>query len=357
MPQVQITPAALPISNPGAQPIYGQNNGNNVIYLSTGQDVSPTNYHALVGPGGSFTWPANEALYACTDAASTTLLTYLTNGATVDTGDVLAKGSNSPVLIDSVTTAITTALQNTSIYSTGNAPGNQNPLSLSGFSSLIVRLAVLNSLVLGYTGPLNYLALGIAQYDPSVFGAAIVDNAQWLYDTTNNSIPFAAAGSLGVLEFAVPVRQKLASLSLALNIGQALGRGSSLVMNVYGSYESLATPRYNSQSKNLIAGKPSGSAASISQPTLVTTTIFPGSTNDPGNLSVVKSNAGAGSAVAQMFYAENGLLVGPIASARTLTGDVNGTSDSKPLVPPYRPLQIVFTTAAVAGASSATFAQ
>lgn len=340
MPQVQITPATLPISNPGAQPIYGQNNGTGVIYLSTTQDVSPTNYHALVGPGGSFTWPANEALYACTDAASTTLLTYLVNGATVDSGDVVSKSSNALDILYSNSAPFINAAQPT--INLFNGLLNKD---VSSYASLIFRIFNSGATV---SDPTNYISAIINQYDISSRSKS--SSAQWL-NCDNTST--AGIYQTGVFELQIPVSAASGpnnvSAAIVAFFNVAPGAAGTLFLEIFGSHELIDGPRYtNSGGINDKRGKPSGTVAGTAQSVLVTVTNHIESTNDPGTLQLIKGTAlaQANTAVLQMY--SDGFAV-PIASTNYATGDAAFIPKAQPVNPPMRALSLLTTPSGVAG--------
>jgi hypothetical protein len=239
MPQVQITQAALPISNPGGQTLYGQNNGNGVLYLSTTQDVNPSNYHAIVGPGGSFSWPADEALYACTDVGGTTLLTYLTNGATVDSGNVTNNPANKPTLL--------TLLEIDWAAGAGSyTPASTPNIDVTSFASLLFILATSGT----DNAPLasNYVDLAIEFLDFSVPIQLSSKRAQWLL--TDCGL-YGGGTALQVNTFKVPVEGPTFIFSIMAVVKLLTAFSGKTVIGVYGSGQVLDTHHYVSGGKGL----------------------------------------------------------------------------------------------------------
>ena len=137
-----VTPNAQRVASSTGQAIFISNTGGTLLYLSSTQDVSPTNFHAVVGVGGSVQWPGGQDLYVCCPVNSQGSLSYLDNGATVDSGSVLAQSSNQPVLLHQETTTVPAAAGTYSLISQLNALANKY-LDVSTFASVSVRISVL----------------------------------------------------------------------------------------------------------------------------------------------------------------------------------------------------------------------
>jgi hypothetical protein len=308
MPQVQITPAALPISNPGAQTLYGQNNGNGALYLSTTQDVNPSNYHAIVGPGGSFSWPADEALYACTDVGGTTLLTYLTNGATVDSGSSFSQASNKPVLLASLPLVWDAAVDNFSV----STPALAN-IDISAYASVII--AISNAVVGGVLVPAqtNYIVFDIGLYDQVARTANLPARQYAPQFLLLNPV---AAQQIQSVQF--PVTHQF--LSVLANVIKAATAGISgaLTINIYGSGELISAPKYLSQGNGMQGSGPTGGFYYTNNAGVVNTNDFVASQNGPAVLGADGSIAAATTvtiqAVSKTGFFTFGQLANPIAN-------------------------------------------
>lgn len=333
MPILTVTPQAMPVPAQSNQPIFVQNNGTAIIYCSTTQDVSPTNNHGIVGPGGSISWPSNQPLYVCTDANLVAPIQYLNNGGGINSGSTYSQSSNAPQLIGTTT------------FPVANTPGavqyipplNTKMYQVSAFASLIIQMKVITNpkALISATDASSWIAGAFVFYSQpnNTDGRWILDTfqPQWLYGTTfqgTNRVQLPVRGSY--FEISDP---NLNSSCLLLSGTKA---PATLVISVYGSSEVIDQPQYQHETDGLWGRLfSSGIYNSGPQTGPINVQQYIGSTNKPATINVT-NDGGAGGRVAVNFF-EYGASIGGLGQSSSAT---TGQTGQLALTLPMRPVLV-----------------
>jgi hypothetical protein len=346
VPQIQINDRALPLQSPTGAPISVQNQSAFTVYMSGTPDVSQDNYHASIGPNGSFIWPGGQALYVCTNTGATALITYLNNGASVDNSTVTNRNINSVELIR----RDTIVKQNNSMFAT---TPDIPVIDCSAFSSILftlygkwtsggARVAVESRWIYGVFIFTDTNDLTAAEFE-SVRAAYV---PQW-YMIDSDQI---GIGNFTLQPtFQIPVTGKYLWYRFFANtlITAAVGE-YTLITSALGSNQVLTSPKYSSVGSDGYGLLNDGLEVQT-QAVIGTDHSYLSSRNGPTNFAISKGATASGLNV-NLFYARNGALVA--GNRLNINGGVSQAGDVIDIVLPMLPLVMdVITTAANANNS------
>lgn len=309
MPIVSIGAGTLPILSQQGSNIFGQNIGSKVIYLSS--DISTGTGNGLrIDPLGTFDWPGNEPLYV---SGSGGLLSYDNNGAHATTGTVNSNiigtvtVAGALTITGPVTVTGTVAISNGTLNVTGTvaiSSGTINalitgPVTVTSGSISInnaLRTATLPTLL--YTqfmnvptgaGSYNFTAIPLQSmvgYSSAIItlsysAGVVLAGALTNYITTTCTMQTGA-----IVDYYTP-QWMLASAGNTKNLLQIPVTGSDLFfdgtvvkagtaavgtlrIDIYGSNEDIASPRYLSAGNGLAGLIPETGLWALSLPAATT---------------------------------------------------------------------------------------
>lgn len=303
MPQLTLTQQATPLQSQSGAAIVGQNLSRQyALYLSELPDVSPTINSTVIGPGGDFTWPGDKPIYACTDPGASITISYLNNGATINSGAVTANSANAPELL--------------AIIGSKYGTNDTGLLNVGNFASIIVT-----TLWPGTGTPIvagNFIHCQIDTYNSKLQDLTTLigfSNAQYL---TNDP------SRLGLYQ--APVIGPWIVVSGNIN-----GTGTVWTMYVYGSNETIYNPRYAMTYNNGFGFGSQGGASVLQIPSGGNITQLLNGINGP---AVCVSSLTSGTTLPQtVVYAYQ---TGSIYRLLNLSA----INDPKPLILPARPIAI-----------------
>jgi hypothetical protein len=249
--------AVLPVNT--TNPFNGITvSGGGNLYVSRSPGVNAVNAEKIVGPNGSFSYPAGISpytLYFGTDPGINVTLSYSTDGSTLSTGIQTAQLASNPQVIytnDTVQPAI----------ATGSAfQGRVNEIDgidVAGYASVIIEITCNTAAVMYDPG--NYLTLQVVQYDspndPATEAAfavitkgRVVENcAQWILDATQAYNNPGALPNYKEMTFQVPVKRSTMDIIELLThlAGVTEIVQETLGITVYGSSEQIPDVQYTS---------------------------------------------------------------------------------------------------------------
>lgn len=222
----------IAISSPNGDLIHGQNIGLGNVYLGSDPGTNPNHYDKYIAPGGTFEWPGTNTLYVITDVGNNSgILSYSTNGATVNPGTTYVKSSNAPTLL------YTSPIR---VFGTAAAASVQAPLSpsidVSAYASLIV-LPLCGYGVFNTPVVTNWQGLVVEFADANGQNPNAI-RSQWLMGDATSLSVYPQANSVQV-----PVKNKYARFQ------QLYGKAITALPGtfgyaVFGSAEVVPYPKY-----------------------------------------------------------------------------------------------------------------
>jgi len=211
-----------------------QNTGNTAVYISRNPGVDGFTFEHVIGPGGDWTWPAETPLFVAVGIGLKGQISYGPNGSSVNSGTTFTQNSNQPTLIYSAPITYPTGA-----FSKGITKVN---IQIAQFASVFFTITGnLNSypIPLTYT---NFMRI-TAQQSGDAVGSVVQDVAEYVLNTMN---------SIACSTLQIPVRNKNLTVIFELfkaNAGDQMSGTHTL--NVFGSNETLTTPRYIHNSLDL----------------------------------------------------------------------------------------------------------
>jgi hypothetical protein len=324
MPTLQIGRDVVQIGNVDTVGISAQNVGDVDLYLSEIPDVSGLeNATQLLSPGEYLNWPPGRQLYVTVGSTANPLdigyLLYSTNGALKSAGPapstVFAKSASNVVLLHSESIPFLAAA--------ASGGGALFTLDVSTYASVIVSIDITAGLNANLA---SYLYPSFSFSDTNTIITNPRANThyapQWLLCSTEQTI----YGLRQPQSLQMPVTGKyLLGLIEYLKIVTAVG--GTIRVDVYGSGDSITTPKYVSRGQGMGIGLVDWRMYAISQGPSLSNLYYIASNN--GHTKVFSANPGGAAAGRyNMFNVLSGALSGVTGTRPPATAGIGVIDDT-----------------------------